>query len=138
MRPACCVASAVILWACAAAPLPERPRALDPAHPDAPESKPLPASTALAREPGAEKDSGPRPGADEHEHGEVRGEHGAAEPGVAGFTCPMHPEVSQPEAGRCPKCGMPLEPRKTTTQPGSSARPDTPQHEGHEHHGEPR
>ena len=25
-------------------------------------------------------------------------------------TCPMHPEVSQPGAGNCPKCGMALEP----------------------------
>lgn len=26
------------------------------------------------------------------------------------FTCPMHPEVEQPEPGDCPKCGMALEP----------------------------
>jgi len=28
----------------------------------------------------------------------------------ANYTCPMHPEVSQPRAGACPKCGMALEP----------------------------
>lgn len=26
------------------------------------------------------------------------------------YTCPMHPEVQQPEPGNCPKCGMALEP----------------------------
>ena len=26
------------------------------------------------------------------------------------YTCPMHPEVSQPTPGSCPKCGMALEP----------------------------
>lgn len=26
------------------------------------------------------------------------------------YTCPMHPEVLQNEPGRCPKCGMELEP----------------------------
>ncbi len=28
------------------------------------------------------------------------------------YACPMHPEISSPVPGRCPKCGMPLEPRK--------------------------
>ena len=28
------------------------------------------------------------------------------------YVCPMHPEVQRTEPGRCPKCGMPLEPRK--------------------------
>ena len=27
------------------------------------------------------------------------------------YTCPMHPEVIQEEAGECPKCGMALEPK---------------------------
>jgi Cu+-exporting ATPase len=27
----------------------------------------------------------------------------------ANYTCPMHPEVSEPRAGACPKCGMALE-----------------------------
>jgi Cu+-exporting ATPase len=26
------------------------------------------------------------------------------------YTCPMHPEIRQPEPGTCPKCGMALEP----------------------------
>jgi P-type Cu+ transporter len=28
----------------------------------------------------------------------------------AGYTCPMHPEVRQDNMGRCPQCGMALEP----------------------------
>lgn len=30
----------------------------------------------------------------------------------AGYTCPMHPEVESKEPGKCPKCGMHLEPKK--------------------------
>ena len=28
------------------------------------------------------------------------------------FTCPMHPEVKSDQPGKCPKCGMNLEPVK--------------------------
>ncbi|TBN47128.1 heavy metal translocating P-type ATPase [Pseudomonas sp. BGI-2] len=35
----------------------------------------------------------------------------AAEPQLGTeFTCPMHPEIRQPDPGTCPKCGMALEP----------------------------
>jgi len=27
------------------------------------------------------------------------------------YTCPMHPEVQEKEPGKCPKCGMKLEPK---------------------------
>lgn len=27
------------------------------------------------------------------------------------YTCPMHPEVQEKEPGKCPKCGMNLEPK---------------------------
>jgi len=37
-----------------------------------------------------------------------------ADKGGGGYTCPMHPEVRQPGAGSCPKCGMALEPRTAT------------------------
>lgn len=33
-----------------------------------------------------------------------------AMPGGTIYTCPMHPEIRQPEPGACPKCGMALEP----------------------------
>ncbi len=41
------------------------------------------------------------------------------------YTCPMHPEVKQDKAGKCPKCGMDLVPEK-------GAAP-TEGHEGHTH-----
>lgn len=36
----------------------------------------------------------------------------AADGGTVGaiYTCPMHPEIQQPQPGSCPKCGMSLEP----------------------------
>jgi Cu+-exporting ATPase len=27
------------------------------------------------------------------------------------WICPMHPEIEQPAPGRCPNCGMKLEPK---------------------------
>lgn len=42
---------------------------------------------------------------------------GAIAAGTAGgYTCPMHPEVSQPGPGSCPVCGMALEPRSVTAE----------------------
>lgn len=35
------------------------------------------------------------------------------------YTCPMHPEVRQPEPGNCPKCGMTLE---SVSAPAASAQ----------------
>ncbi|ACU89101.1 heavy metal translocating P-type ATPase [Desulfomicrobium baculatum] len=35
------------------------------------------------------------------------------------YTCPMHPEVQQPEPGNCPKCGMALE---SMSAPAASAQ----------------
>jgi Cu+-exporting ATPase len=34
----------------------------------------------------------------------------ALNPAAAKYTCPMHPEVVSDKPGRCPKCGMDLEP----------------------------
>ena len=36
----------------------------------------------------------------------AKAEDAAAADGV--FSCPMHPEVAQDHAGKCPKCGMDL------------------------------
>nr|NIP30812.1 hypothetical protein [Candidatus Dadabacteria bacterium]NIQ15285.1 hypothetical protein [Candidatus Dadabacteria bacterium] len=30
------------------------------------------------------------------------------------YTCPMHPEIRQPDPGNCPICGMALEPEVIT------------------------
>ena len=34
-----------------------------------------------------------------------------SEPVDVTYTCPMHPEVESSEPGRCPKCGMDLQPK---------------------------
>jgi uncharacterized membrane protein YraQ (UPF0718 family) len=52
---------------------------------------------------------------------------GPAEPVEDTFVCPMHPEVQQTGPGRCPKCGMKLEPQRAAAKHGG--------HEGaHGHH----
>lgn len=35
-------------------------------------------------------------------------------PAAPKYTCPMHPEVVRPTPGRCPKCNMLLEPKKSS------------------------
>ena len=37
------------------------------------------------------------------------------------YTCPMHPEIRQPEPGSCPICGMALEPAGVSAESGPSA-----------------
>jgi Cu+-exporting ATPase len=43
------------------------------------------------------------------------------------YTCPMHPEVREPKAGSCPKCGMALEP-VTVTAPKEKIEYTCPMH----------
>jgi Ni,Fe-hydrogenase III large subunit len=50
------------------------------------------------------------------------------------YTCPMHPEIVQPDPGRCPICGMNLVPREDAvvrSQAGDEATP-LAVHAGHE------
>ena len=35
---------------------------------------------------------------------------------AARYACPMHPEVTDTKASKCPKCGMTLEPAKASSQ----------------------
>ncbi len=72
------------MLSCATAPAP-KPAALDPSNADAPEA-PLPARSAALDD--RKPDAAP----------------------AAVYTCPMHPEVRENAPGRCPKCGMALEP----------------------------
>jgi P-type Cu+ transporter len=43
------------------------------------------------------------------------------------YTCPMHPEIKQADPGRCPKCGMALEPL-TATAPSNRTEYTCPMH----------
>jgi FtsP/CotA-like multicopper oxidase with cupredoxin domain len=67
----------------------------------------------------------------------------AAMPAGAGpvtYACPMHPEVTSDEPGRCPKCGMKLLAAESVPQPAAAHDPATMEHHGghgaDHHHGE--
>lgn len=49
------------------------------------------------------------------------------------FTCPMHPEVRAAEKGKCPKCGMFLEPRLEAKNCGTPSGGTTDPGAGHKH-----
>ena len=51
------------------------------------------------------------------------------------YTCPMHPEVRQMGPGKCPKCGMFLEPVRTPPSHGSYGASEHPHHDRHSHQG---
>ncbi len=44
------------------------------------------------------------------------------------YTCPMHPEIRQPVAGNCPKCGMTLEPVEPAVAKSKSIEYTCPMH----------
>ncbi|NGO65581.1 copper-translocating P-type ATPase [Rhizobium daejeonense] len=62
-----------------------------------------------------------------HDHAHHHDHHAdqkpkAATPALEGtiYTCPMHPQIRQPQPGNCPICGMTLEPEVTTADTGPS------------------
>jgi len=119
---------ALQLLACGGS-LPARSATLDPANPDGPESPPLSgslfATDSVASLQGEsahrEASSGEEHAKHHHAAAPEHAAHGATpaaqQPGessdsAAVYTCPMHPEVTSPVPGKCPKCGMKLVPKK--------------------------
>lgn len=103
----------VLFAACAHSGERVPPRA--PASSDAEEAPARAIATSLASDPLSEQPAA----ALDHEHGHPH-QHGAA----STYICPMHPEVQQAGPGECPKCGMRLVPK-----PSSSSSEAKPAHE---------
>lgn len=99
---------AFLLPACATASGTVFPFGTDhPAHADATES-PLEDPAAFLRSEAGETASAVAP--DEPERPE------AGEVSAGAYVCPMHPEISSEEPGRCSKCGMNLVPREKSEE----------------------
>jgi FtsP/CotA-like multicopper oxidase with cupredoxin domain len=63
-----------------------------------------------------------------------------ADAGPVTYACPMHPEVTSDQPGRCPKCGMKLLATESIPQPMATHDPAALEHHGghaadHDHHG---
>lgn len=111
---------ALPLAGCAATTPPPRLAPISPADVDGPEAVTPPAGPTLAHEPetqAATAGAAPATGNEGHHMPPRRGEphagqapahHQKAAPEAESYTCTMHPEVSEPGPGGCPKCGMPL------------------------------
>ncbi|HKO48887.1 MAG TPA: heavy metal-binding domain-containing protein [Polyangiaceae bacterium] len=109
--------------------VPPRSAALDPSNANGPESPPFDGSPGL-REPAGGENVNAVPdsaeGSDQHAgHRHAAGNAEALPPSPpaaaaqagssdqsATYTCPMHPEVTSAQPGKCPKCGMILVSKK--------------------------
>jgi len=110
----------LLVVACASGP---ETSSLTPNHPASPHATEAPASpvadtldlTAFATT--AEKAASPAPAPSAHD-GHGASATPASEPNAppvkaVTYMCPMHPEVTSPTPGTCPKCGMKLVPKKS-------------------------
>lgn len=89
---------------CATRSVPTTFPAASSASADAPEAPRVPVARTLEGDP-------PLPGAPSSGWEGLDPIDETATP-AATFTCPMHPEVTSDREGRCPKCGMNLEPKR--------------------------
>jgi hypothetical protein len=103
MRPAFVLALAMLANACSPAPMPVSTSPHDPSNPSGPEG----------RTPAPPPSSEPAPSPGEPPAHQGHSGHGApaTDAGSVVYTCPMHPEVTSPTPGSCPKCGMHLVPK---------------------------
>jgi hypothetical protein len=92
---------------CASEPKP-RPTWLDPSNQAAPESPPL--EVAAIGPSDGRPPAAARPTEKRVDEGGPGGRTGQRQDAI--YTCPMHPEITSDQPGRCPKCGMKLVPRE--------------------------
>ena len=85
----------------------------DPASVEAPTAAAPEGASVLAsvQEPAAPTQASSTPVPEVHDHAAHANEEQATI-----YTCPMHPEIRENKPGRCPKCGMNLEPAKPDSQ----------------------
>lgn len=115
LRPLLTLSIAWLPAACATAKASFQP--LGPSHPASPEAPELPIAdpSACLREGDVATEAAPA----------VPAPAGAPAAAPGAYVCPMHPEISAAEPGRCSVCGMKLVPRP----------PQAPQEEEHPHDG---
>lgn len=120
-------ALALGLSACALGAAERVPSLADPSNPDAPESPVHGMAAILANDASAFSAlEAPSGGAAPHAH-----------ESAAVYTCPMHPDVTSPEPGRCPKCGMNLVLREPAEKKPGEAAPSGGNEHSHGHEGHP-
>lgn len=111
--------SVVLLAACSPAPAPASQNPRDPSSPTAPEGvTPATPQAAASGSPSTQDHSAHAGHAPASPAPPSHAGHGAATAGAdAGvqaevYVCPMHPEVTSPGPGVCPKCNMKLVKKK--------------------------
>jgi hypothetical protein len=100
---------------CSPGPVPVSQSPRDPSSPSAPEGIVPVLASAGPRPSGPESPASPAEHRDHGKTGAPPVQHAATSDAgdvSAIYVCPMHPEVTSPGPGRCPKCGMNLVPRK--------------------------
>jgi hypothetical protein len=85
----------------------------DPSNPASPEGAPAPPEPASVAPGASSHEHHEHPGQHEHHGQQPAGAEGSAGQEAAVYACPMHPEVTSDAPGRCPTCGMNLEPKKS-------------------------
>jgi hypothetical protein len=105
------LATALFIAGCASQPAPKA-AAIDPSNPaaeEAPRASLTPLVDSTARPPAETKPAATPEAAPEHQGHDHGGKE--TQPSATTYTCPMHPEISSPKPGKCPKCGMNLVPK---------------------------